>query len=566
MSNKDKPSISSLLNRPHIEGSASNAIPSDPVIPTRIVVTLDQIVAYTDNPRQTRNPMYDEIKESIRNRGLDHAPNVTRKNPADPYMIKDGGNTRLQILRELFEETGDEKFYRLDVMFHPWKNQLDMLIGHAVENEMRGNMIFIERALHAKKIKHEIENEGDTATSVNSLAKHITELGWSVNQSNLGQMFYAEETLLPVIPEALWSGIGRDTVKKIRKLLDVCRTYWEAVSTTDEGVFDEIWKPVFSTLDGEGFDVFKAEYELCGAMAQRLDGPVMSVTAQIQMLLEGTKDLELTRPAHFVPEPKVPPAPKQPAAPKKQESANTVGSNTQAPVQVATQPVTHGAENFTPTPPTTFLNTAGQPWDVTTQGELGGLPSPDLSSGNSFQDDYRLPISEISGGSPVLYRGHPGHTTFGLQERAFEIAEQYANRYGLIGNVVCTLDNRDAHMGFVLKGGEDFYRLSELQRIHWCVLNNIALIRYPDSPARLMDLMGNHNAEDALGMMASANFARFIMFGEACRGDQFMSDAWEELAELEAIAAIMITRTIEESARVDEVPDVSFDEKSGGAQ
>lgn len=67
-------------------------------------------------------------------------------------------------------------------------------------------------------------------------------------------------------------------------------------------------------------------------------------------------------------------------------------------------------------------------------------------------------------------------------------------------------------------------------------------------------------------MMASANFARFIMFGEACRGDQFMSDAWEELAELEAIAAIMITRTIEESARVDEVPDVSFDEKSGGAQ
>ncbi len=55
------------------------------------------------------------------------------------------------------------------------------------------------------------------------------------------------------------------------------------------------------------------------------------------------------------------------------------------------------------------------------------------------------------------------------------------------------------------------------------------------------------------------------MFGEACRGDQYMSDAWEELAELEAIAAIIITRTIEESARVDEVPDVSFDEKSGGA-
>lgn len=563
MSNKNSPPVSSLLNRPHLQGNVSDAVPSDPVIPTRIVVTLDQIVAYADNPRQTRNPMYDEIKESIRNRGLDHAPNVTRKNPTDPYMIKDGGNTRLQILRELFEETGDESFYRLDVMFHPWKNQLDMLIGHAVENEMRGNMIFIERALHAKKIKHEIEKQGDSAISVNSLAKHITALGWSVNQSNLGQMFYAEETLLDVIPEAMWSGIGVDRVKKIRKLLDVCRTYWEAVSTHDEGVFDEIWKQVFSALDGDGFDLFKAEYELCGAMAQRLDGPVMSVTAQIQGLLEGMKGLELTRPAHFVPEPKVPPTPKPPTAPKKQESANTAGSN-QAPEQVATQPATHGAENFTPTPPTTFLNTGGQPWDVTTKGEQGGFPSPELSSSNSFEDDYRLPISEISGGSPVLYRGHPGHTTFGLQERAFEIAQQYANRYGLIECLVCTLGSPEAHMGFVLRGGDDFYRLSELQRIHWCALNNIALIRYPDSPARLMDFMGNHNPEDALGMMASANFARFIMFGEACRGDQFMSDAWEELAELEAIAAIMITRTIEESTRVDEVPDHSFDENSGG--
>jgi ParB family protein of integrating conjugative element (PFGI_1 class) len=462
MSSKDKAPISSLLNRPHFEGSTSNAIPSDPVIPTRIVVTLDQIVAYTDNPRQTRNPMYDEIKESIRNRGLDHAPNVTRKNPTDPYMIKDGGNTRLQILRELFDETGDEKFYRLDVMFHPWKNQLDMLIGHAVENEMRGNMIFIERALHAKKIKHEMEAADGKNLSIRELAKRISAEGWSLDQTSLNHLLYAEENLLPVMSEALWSGIGIDRVKKIRKLLDVCRIYWEAVSTPDEGVFDEIWKPVFSTLDGDGFDVFKAEYELCGAMAQRLDGPIMSVTAQIQGLLEGMKGLELMRPKHFVPEPKVPLAPKPPKAPRNQESANTVGSSTQAPEQLATQPVTHGTENFTQTPPTAFFNTAAQRWDVTTQGEVGGLPSPDLSSGNSFQDDYRLPISEISGGSPVLYRGHPGHTTFGLQERAFEIAEQYANRYGLIGSVVCTLDNRDAHdahMGFVLKGGEDFYRL-----------------------------------------------------------------------------------------------------------
>jgi len=101
--NDKQPTISSLLNKPHFQTVQSDAIPADPVIPTRIRATLDQVIAYKDNPRQTKNPMYDEIKESIRNRGLDHAPNVTRKYPTDPYMIKDGGNTRLQILRELWE-------------------------------------------------------------------------------------------------------------------------------------------------------------------------------------------------------------------------------------------------------------------------------------------------------------------------------------------------------------------------------------------------------------------------------------------------------------------------------
>src|SRR5690606_23254430 len=93
----------------------------------------------------------------IRHRGLDHAPNITRRSPDEPYMIKDGGNTRLEILHELYQETGDERFYRIDCMFHPWVDEEDAIAGHLVENDMRGGMLLIERALAAKTWKAMLE-------------------------------------------------------------------------------------------------------------------------------------------------------------------------------------------------------------------------------------------------------------------------------------------------------------------------------------------------------------------------------------------------------------------------
>jgi ParB family protein of integrating conjugative element (PFGI_1 class) len=61
----------------------------------------------------TRNPAYEDIKASIRERGLDAPPAITRR-PGEPhYIIRNGGNTRLAILRELWSETKDERFFRI---------------------------------------------------------------------------------------------------------------------------------------------------------------------------------------------------------------------------------------------------------------------------------------------------------------------------------------------------------------------------------------------------------------------------------------------------------------------
>lgn len=51
---------------------------SDPISDTPMVLTLDQVLPGTTTP-DPRNPKYDELKESIRHRGLDTPPPVTRR-------------------------------------------------------------------------------------------------------------------------------------------------------------------------------------------------------------------------------------------------------------------------------------------------------------------------------------------------------------------------------------------------------------------------------------------------------------------------------------------------------
>ncbi|MFU7548131.1 hypothetical protein ACM9NK_29345, partial [Pseudomonas paraeruginosa] len=59
---------------------------SDPLTDTPMVVTLDDLRPYELDPRLTRNPLYDEIKTSIRERGLDAPPPITRR-PGTEHFI-----------------------------------------------------------------------------------------------------------------------------------------------------------------------------------------------------------------------------------------------------------------------------------------------------------------------------------------------------------------------------------------------------------------------------------------------------------------------------------------------
>lgn len=87
--------VGAAMLQPGRQSQAAGNISVMPAAEMPMVLTLDQLSPNPDNPRTSRNPRYDDIKASIRSRGLDTVPKVTRDPDGEPdmYIFSDGGNT-----------------------------------------------------------------------------------------------------------------------------------------------------------------------------------------------------------------------------------------------------------------------------------------------------------------------------------------------------------------------------------------------------------------------------------------------------------------------------------------
>ncbi|HHX1076933.1 TPA: ParB family protein [Pseudomonas aeruginosa] len=255
-------------------GPSTSAL-SDPIADTPMVVTLDQLRPYDHDPRKKRNPAYEDIKASIRERGLDAAPAITRRPGEDHYIIRNGGNTRLAILRELWSETKDERFFRITCLFRPWpsRGEVVMLTGHLAENELRGGLTFIERALGVEKAREFYEQESGSL-SQSELARRLAADGFPVQQSHISRMNDAVRYLLPAIPTVLYGGLGRHQVERLSVMRKACMLAWEryAKGRTLVQDFDDFFQEVLSQFDTQAdeFAPQRVQDELIGQMSELL--------------------------------------------------------------------------------------------------------------------------------------------------------------------------------------------------------------------------------------------------------------------------------------------------------
>jgi ParB family protein of integrating conjugative element (PFGI_1 class) len=345
---------------------------SDPIVDTPIVVTLDELRPYDHDPRVTRNPRYDDIKASIRERGLDAPPPITRR-PADKhYIIRNGGNTRLAILRELWSETKEDRFFRIACLFRPWsaRGEIIALTGHLAENELRGNLSFIERALGVAKANELYEAEGSTSLSQSELARRLTADGYPITQSHISRMQDTVRHLLPAIPKILYGGLGKHQIERLINLRKGASRVWESRGAANPPTieFGTLFQDVLASFDGQpdAFTVQRAQDELLGQMA-----PILSVdydSLALEIADSETRQLVLrhdpARLTSLIPPPPEPVAPNLPPLPRV-----AMTSTSPTPPQLLSRPSAQpsNTERSAHTPPPT--HTAGHSPTVTPDEE-----------------------------------------------------------------------------------------------------------------------------------------------------------------------------------------------------
>lgn len=264
---KQDPTVAPATAHSETSGAPSAA---DAGVLTPRVLELDRLRPYDHNPRHGANPEYDRIKASIRAAGLGQPLVVTQRPGEADYLVAAGGNTRLQILKELHCETGQARFARVPCLYKPWTREADVLLDHLKENDLRGGLSFLDKARALAEVKRLIEAEGDAqAVNQTQLAAILKARGFGLSQGLISRMAYAVETLLPLIPQALLGGLGRPQIERIRSLERAARVLWFEHRLDAQDDYDTVFATLCRRYDAPQWDIDSLRRALEAEIAER---------------------------------------------------------------------------------------------------------------------------------------------------------------------------------------------------------------------------------------------------------------------------------------------------------
>lgn len=261
-------------------GAAARDAGQDPSMP--MVLPVERIQPYERNPRHGANPEYDRIKASIRAAGLDQPLVVTQRPGTTDCIVHAGGNTRLQALKSLHAESGDPRYSTVPCLFRPWHRESEVLLAHLRENDLRGGLSFIDKAQAIFDIKSLLEQELDTGPiSQRDLQGALTAGGYALSEGLISRMAYAVHTLLSLIPQALYAGLGKPQVERIRALDRATAQLWQRYELNDEAAHEAVFATLCRRYDSPEWDTERLRDALEIEIAELAVAPPESITGYL---------------------------------------------------------------------------------------------------------------------------------------------------------------------------------------------------------------------------------------------------------------------------------------------
>ena len=203
-------------------------------------------------------------------------------------MLQAGGNTRLRILQELYAETGDERFARVSCLYRPWTREMDVLLAHLRENDLRSDLTFLDKALAVREARRLLEEEqGGEGVTQTQLAATLRERGYALGQGRISQMAYAVDRLLPLLPAALKGGMGRPQVERIRQLERAAQIVWRQHALDAEDDFEQTFAALCRRYDDPEWDINNLRRALEAEIAERADVSIHAVSIALDGHLVG---------------------------------------------------------------------------------------------------------------------------------------------------------------------------------------------------------------------------------------------------------------------------------------
>lgn len=241
---------------------------------------------YDRNPRRTPNPKHDDLKLSIRVQNLLDVPTLTRRPGSARWTLAAGGNTRLQIVQELWAETADPRFEKYTFRITPWRGDGAALLSHITENDKHADLCFWDKAYAFQDLQEQIALErGVASLSLREFEAALLDEGFRINRTTLSNYRFLIRRLRPL--SACASRVsGKAVGSLIQPRLNGLSRLLAKSDLDEEGAYARVLSPamhgyVAALADPQEFDAERLCQDLVVATAAALGRP----TGELQRML-----------------------------------------------------------------------------------------------------------------------------------------------------------------------------------------------------------------------------------------------------------------------------------------